>query len=80
MKSRGVATVEFPVYNIVLKCSMHIINSDLPNLLSLADMGRLGVYYNNLENKLYHVPSGFTSKCLRQKDRPFLWWYFINDC
>lgn len=79
-QSVGVADVEFPISNIVLKFSMHIIDTDLPILLSLADMDRLQVHYNNLEDKLYHVPSGHIAKVSRKFDHPFIWWNPIYQC
>lgn len=78
--SIGVATIAFPVNNVILKFSLHIINSDLPILLSLADMDRLRVHYNNLADKLYHVPTGYFARISRIFGHPFLCWNPINHC
>ena len=57
-KSLGVATISFPLKDQKLSVSIHILDEDLPLLLSLADMDRLQLYYNNVEDKLIHTVTG----------------------
>lgn len=76
--SIGRATIEFLIRNVILKIAVHIIDTDPLILLSLANIDVLWVHYNNLEDKLYHVPSGHTAKRLRKFDHPFLWWDSVN--
>lgn len=78
--SIGTATIEFPIQNIILKISVYIIETDLIILLSLEDMNVTKMHYNNLENKLYHVPSGHSVEISRKFNYSFLRWNSINHC
>lgn len=51
---------------------MHIVNTDVALLLSLADMGKLKVYYNNLEVKLLHTPASADATIVRLFGHSFL--------
>lgn len=75
----GVAIIEFPIESVI-KISVHIIDTYLSILLSLADMNAHQVHYDNLENKLYHFSSGHFAKLSRKFDHPFLLWNSINHC
>jgi len=46
--SIGLTIVDTPISQV----QFHIVKSDTPFLLSLADMDHLGVYFNNLTNSL----------------------------
>lgn len=55
--SIGLAEVKFPINEIILSLNIHIIDDDVPLLLSLADMDRLGIFYNNLNEVIVHEAS-----------------------
>lgn len=72
--SIGRARVQFPIKGIMLEFSMHVIDDDLPILLSLADMDKLGIYYNNLTNSVIHQSSKERMEVTRFYGHPFLRW------
>lgn len=75
--SIGRARVKFPIQRIIMEITMHIIDEDVPLLLSLADMDRLNVYYKNLENRLVHSTYGKKARIKRYYGHPFLTWDFL---
>lgn len=70
--SEGTAEVSFPFNKLCFKISMHIVPEDVQLLLSLADMDLLGIFYNNIEDKLFHNASGESITVTRFYDHPFL--------
>jgi hypothetical protein len=66
--SIGSAKVETPVGQV----EFHVIVAKTPFLLSLADMDKLGVYFNNLSNQL--VTSTGIVPVVRRFGHPFLLW------
>ena len=51
--SIGVIEVKTPIGDI----NFHIVQADTPFLLSLNDLDLLGVYFNNLTNRIYYGPT-----------------------
>ena len=76
----GAALVSFPVGDLVLKTSFHVVDADTPFLLCLADMDRLGLVYDNLEDRLIHAASGNSAPITRVNGHPFLQWSPITQC
>ena len=54
--------------------NFHIMTSDTPFLLSLADLDRLGVYFNNMTNHLVTTNSSQGIPVIRRFGHPFLLW------
>jgi hypothetical protein len=52
----------------------HVIKADTPFLLSLADMDRLKVYFNNVENTLFMTTKNRDLPVIRRFDHDFLLW------
>jgi hypothetical protein len=50
----------------------HVIKADTPFLLSLADMNRLKVYFNNVENILFMIIKNRSLSIIRRFDHDFL--------
>ena len=71
-QSVGRARVKFPINGIVLEFSLHVIEDNVPILLSLADMDRLGIYFNNLTNRLIHCASKESTFVQRAYGHPFI--------
>lgn len=63
-----------------LQVSMNIIDEGIPLLLSLADMDHIGLFYNNLQDRLIHPASGQFVKVTRFHDRLFLTRNPITSC
>ena len=76
----GSAEVPFPVGSMVLKATFHIVDADVPFLLCLADMDRLGVYYDNIDDQLIHKGSGHFAQIQRVYGHPFVQWDPVAEC
>ncbi len=63
-----------PIGGITLTFDLHVDDAEVLILLSLADMGRIKLYYNNLTDFLHHTPSGACAKVTRQFGHPFIIW------
>jgi hypothetical protein len=60
----------------------HVIRVDTSFLLSLADMNRLKVYFNNVENILFMITKNRSLSIIRRFDHDFLLWknsYFLHS-
>jgi thiol-disulfide isomerase/thioredoxin len=60
----------------------HVIKTDTSFLLSLADMNRLKVYFNNVENILFMITKNRDLSVIRRFDHDFLLWknsYFLHS-
>ena len=66
--SMGSVLIQTPIGHI----EFHIVKADTPFLLCLADMDRLGVYFNNIDNSL--VMKSTRIPVIRRFDHPFLLW------
>lgn len=73
-KSRETAQISFPFNNLILQVKIRIIEKDVSLLLSLADPDRLGVFYDNIDDKLVHKQNGDTAIVTRFHDHLFLHW------
>lgn len=63
--SKGTACINFPMGNMWLSFEIHIITADIPIILGIQDMDRLGLYFNNLSNNVIHPASGFSIPTVR---------------
>ncbi len=60
----------------------HVVKADTFFLLSLADMNRLKVYFNNVENILFMIIKNRSLSVIRRFDHDFLLWknsYFLHS-
>lgn len=71
-KSVGGACMKLPINHLVLEFSLHIINGDLPILLSLADIDKLGIFYNNLRDVFVHHHTNENADVMRFFYHPFI--------
>lgn len=78
--SLGTAEISFLIEKLTVNITVHILENDVPLLLSLFDMDLLGVHYNNLEHKLIHPASGMTVDISRQFGHPFITWDSAIQC
>jgi len=76
-ESIGTATVQSPIGDVIF----HIVEAETPFLLSMADMDRLGVVFNNLTNHIVKPSPGnnfatptMAYPVVRQFGHPFLVW------
>lgn len=53
--SNGMEKVCLPVQNVLLSLSVHIVDGDVPLMISLEDMDRMKLVYINLQDRLQHV-------------------------
>lgn len=72
--SIGCAIVKFPMNKIILQFNIHIIDDDVPLLLSLASMDRLRIFDKNLTNLLLHNRSEETTQVKRFYGHPLICW------
>lgn len=70
--SRSIAMITFLLKHLSFKVKMHIVDDDVPLLLSLAGMNRISIFYNNLKEKLVHPESGEVTTISGFYDHPFL--------
>lgn len=70
LSSIGSIDIETPIGNI----RFHIVEAMTPFLLSLKDMDRLGVYFNNTKNMLIGPKPHLTAPIVRRFGHPFLIW------
>jgi hypothetical protein len=66
--SIGSVRIQTPIGNV----EFHVVQADTPFLLCLADMDALGVYYNNLSDRL--VTPEKSIPVIRRFGHPFLFW------
>ncbi len=67
----GIAALSFPVGPVLLTIDILVVDADVPILLSLADMDRLHISYNNLDDKLTHAPDRNLRYCETTVWAPF---------
>lgn len=70
--ARHKVSPKYPIDGLIFSFEVHVVNSDVPILLSLADMDKLDVWYNNLTDVLTHRATGATAKITREFGHPFL--------
>ncbi len=68
ISSMGFVFIQTPIGHI----EFYIIKADTPFLLCLADMDRLGVYFNNINNSL--IMKSTRILIIHRFDHPFLLW------
>lgn len=73
-KSRGVARVDIPGGSLSLTFHILIMEADLQLLLCLDEIDKLGLYRNNLMERLYNSTSVQALNTKRQFGHPFLYW------
>lgn len=78
--SQGTTTIEFPFNDTWMHFNIHIVDVDVPILLSLYDMDRLGIYFNNLEHKLFHPVTNLSHHVTRLNGHTYIQWDPIIKC
>lgn len=78
--SVGRARMKLPINHLVLEFCLYIIDGDLPILLSLADMDKLGIFYNNLRDVLVHQHTNESTEVMRFFAHPFVRWNPLQHC
>lgn len=79
-KSTGVAEINFPFNNLIMSLKISNVESDIPIILSLSDMDRLGVYYDNKLDKLVYRTSGTSIDVTREYGNAFVTWNPMTEC
>ena len=64
--------MSFPVCDLWLSFDIQVDSADGPTLLSIEDMDRIGLYLNNLYDKLIHPASGQDAVVVRGNGHPFV--------
>lgn len=57
--SKVLAQICFPAEDIWLHFDSNVAEADVTMLIRIKDMNCIGVYFNNLTNRLHHPKSGF---------------------
>lgn len=70
--SEGMAVIEFPFGVMCLKFDVHVASADAPILLGLPHMDLLGIYFNNLDDRLVHPESGHSITTIRLVGHAFV--------
>lgn len=79
--STGVARITMPFRSMLISFDIHVLeNTDVPILLSLHDMDKLGIYFNNLVNLLVQPSSQNSVPVQRRYGHPFYKWCNITSC
>jgi hypothetical protein len=69
------ASLESLIIDISIKLiEFHVIKTDTPFLLSLANMNQLKIYFNNVENILFMITKNRSLSIIRRFDHDFLLW------
>lgn len=73
-KSFGMESVSFSIERIWFCFGVHVVEVDTSILSSIDDMSCLGIYLNNLEDKLIHPELGLLARITRIRGNPFIYW------
>jgi hypothetical protein len=80
---RSILSIELLIIDISFALvKFHVIKADTSFLLSLADMNRLKVYFNNIENILFMIIKNRDLSIIKRFDHDFLLWknsYFLHS-
>lgn len=68
----GTTQISFPFKHLILQVKIRIIEKDVLLIPSIADMDRLGIYNDNIDDKTVNLQSGDTSIVTRIHDQLFL--------
>ena len=80
-KSKGTALLRIPFGSTIFEVDVHILpDTDVPILLSLQDMDSLGIYFDNLTNRLHHKVSNEYESIERFYGHPFYKWSNMMQC
>lgn len=74
------AKIQFPIDDVCLSFVIHDVDADVPILFYIDGMDRIGEYFSNLTNRLYHSESGRSALVLRINGHPFLTWIPVGQC
>lgn len=66
--------------NIFIFFNIHVVDGDIPILLSIADMNRHSLVYLNTNDCLMHVPSGSLAKVKLTFGHPMIVWNRYMKC
>lgn len=68
------AAIPFSAGNFSFSFDVHVVLTDTPILLSIEDMDRLGIYFDNLDNSVVYKCSDESSKVSMTGGHPFIFW------
>src|SRR5438552_18600454 len=72
IRSKGVIYLIFPIGRRLAMAAFHIIPADIPFILCINDMDKLGINLINTEKVIWHKATGESSPITRFFDHPFL--------
>ena len=79
-KALGAVEIQFPFAGEILRAVFHVMDADIPFLLCLSDMKKLGVYCNSMENRLVHSASGRTAPLTEDNGHLWIRWNPVVNC
>ena len=79
-KSEVIITLGVPIGYLTAQVSFHVVPADIPFILCIDDMDRIGVHLINTRNILYHEATGEFSEVTRFFNHPFLLWDPASRC
>lgn len=73
------ANIQFPIDYVWRSLDIYVFDANVLILISIDDMGRIGVYFNNNTNRLYHPQSDRSAPVQRLKGHPFFNWIPVGQ-
>lgn len=78
--SRGTRKLTIPIGDAFVSFDIHVVDADIPILLSLADMNKHELVFLNPFNVLMHLPSGAKARVQLKFGHPFISWNRFTKC
>lgn len=72
--------IYFLIGELWLSLEPHTVDDDVSILLSIDDMERLGIYFDNLNDSLVHASSIMSTFIEKVNGYPFVWWNANMTC
>lgn len=78
--SRGTACLTMPIGSIFVSFVIHVVDTYITILLSLADMNKHQLIFLNPFNKVTHLPSGESARVKLKFGHPMITWSRFMKC
>lgn len=78
--SKGMTEMKFSIEYTWLCIDIHVVDADVPILICIEDMDRIGAYFSNLTNRLCRPESHHSVSIKRLNVHPFLYWGPVSHC
>lgn len=78
--SKSTDLTQFVINNVWLRAKMHIVDADVPLLLSLAGMDHLRLCFDTITNTIVHLFSHATAPFTRNHGQPLITWNPLTHC